>query len=131
MPDTEVVLPRRKRKPRVDKPRVGSKALDQIDTRLAEALAEKEAALTNVSKLVYWQDRLTRVNQEIESLIGYQQRLTGQTAAAIPFSSSPVVPIPWYIGAAVPTGVTSAPAKQPAPSGSNMADEIGSEVGFS
>lgn len=132
MPDTEI--PTRKRRTRVVKPKSSSMALDEIDRRLAEALSERTAAIANVSKLVYWQDRLTRVNQEIDSLIGFQQRLTGKTVTTEPrpadvqYTSTGV---PFVVGAGVPPGVTSVPTRQPAPSGTNVAETIGSETGFS
>lgn len=133
MPDTDTtVLPRRKRKTRVDKPRAGSKALAHIDARLAEALNERQVAISKVALLGYWEDRLTKVTQEIESLIGYQQRLSGNpmTAGTISVASTPGG-VPFVVGGQIPAGVTSVPAKQPSPSGANMADEIGTEAGFS
>lgn len=125
--------PRKRRKRGPNKPKATNLALEEIDRRLAEALTEKSAAMANVSKLLYWQDRLQRITQEIESLIGYQQRLTGQTSSIIPppiSVGSTTTGIPFVVGAPVPPGVTSAPVRQPAPSGTNLADTIGSEGGF-
>jgi hypothetical protein len=129
---------RQSRQPTPPKP--AAKLADaEIDTRLAQAIRDRSKAMQMVSKLAYWQDRLMRIEQEINSLIGFQQRLMGQSgqAAAVPISTFPppnFTPPPAYAGhlASISPEVTSIPTKvaNPKPSGGNVAD-IAGEGGFS
>lgn len=114
----------------------------EIDSRLAAAIRDRAKAMQMVSKLAHWQDRLARLEQEINSLIGFQQRLSGKTApdtaagvliAQVP-GFRPFEPPP-FAGrlADIPDGVTSIPTKvaNPKPSGSNVAEEFMNDKGFS
>ena len=128
MAETEAKTRRRKSRPPVVN---GGKAAAEIDNRLADALKDRAVALHNASKLGYWQDRVRDLNQEINELIGFQQRLSGQ--ASIP----PAPGLAAYPPAAAPGGViTSAPVSNQdgrpsqAPSGVNVAEVVGGEGGF-
>ena len=139
------------------KRRAGGKRTEQlanaeIDSRLAQAIRDRAQAIKQVSKLVHWQDRLMRLEQEINSLIGYKQRLSGNPesfATPVPqlgiASLTPPMPLMGYAGDARPVpqpqfpghlggnldGVTSIPTRQPKPTTPNQADAIGNEGGFS
>lgn len=125
----------RKRRPRQPN---GSAAMQEIDSRLAQALAERAVATKKVSALLYYQDRLTRLNQEIESLIGFQQRLMGLPAPApvvtvTPDDVSAKLVAAFSHTAEIPAGMGSMPTKRgpaPTPNG-NAADAVSSEGGFS
>lgn len=113
----------------------------EIDSRIAQAIRDRAEAMAKVSELVHWQDRLQRLEQEINSLIGFQQRLSGNHG--VPLAQvesgysrlrtgleSPAPPFSHL--AAIPDGVTSIPTKvsNPKPSGGNVAD-LADEGGFS
>lgn len=122
-----------------------SQANDEIDSRLAQAIRDRAKAMQMVSKLVHWQDRLARLEQEINSLIGFQQRLYGRSeipyqmpdgrqvdgSSLIITNIQPPTPFTGHLSP-IPDGVTSIPTKvaNPKPSGGNMAD-IAGEGGFS
>jgi hypothetical protein len=117
-------------------PKVASQSEIEIDSRLAQAIRDRAKAMAMVSKLVHWQDRLARLEQEINSLIGFQQRLTGQ----IDDSYKGVAPLmapagpPSFAGhlADIPPGVSSIPTKtaRATPSGGNVADQFLDDKGF-
>lgn len=108
----------------------------EIDARLAQAIRDRAQAMKQVSKLVHWQDRLARLEQEINSLIGFQQRLSGRAVDRVEMLP---VPAPVFLAPAnfgghltpIPDGVTSIPARQPKPTTPNQADTIAGEGGFS
>lgn len=116
-----------------------SLAKTEIDSRLAQAIRDRAKAMQQVSKLVHWQDRLARLEQEINSLIGFQQRLSGMPISTPEQQSSLVevlragIPMTSFGGhlAPIPDGVTSIPARQPKPTSPNQADVVGGEGGFS
>ena len=124
----------------------------EIDARIAQAIRDRAEAMVNVSKLVYWQDRLARIEQEINSLIGFQQRLSGKgqiDRVDIHGQTSdgrftpPLASVPPYSHLTPPTtygghmadisGVSSIPTKvaNPKPSHGNVAEIVGGEGGFS
>lgn len=117
------------------KAKATTRALDDVDQRIVVALAERDEASRKVSLLIYWQDRLQRVNQDIDSLISIQQRLSG-TVANPPVVVAPMPPpvnlaIPYSHTAAIPTGVSSVPRQaNPLPSGSNVAAEVEGDNDF-
>ena len=88
-----------------------------------------------VSKLAHWNDRLGRLEQEINSLIGYKQRLEngverveiyGQT------SDGRITPAPLFSHLnEIPDTVTSIPAKQSIVTKRNVAQISEGEGGFS
>ena len=136
-----------KQKRRVAGKRTEQLANAEIDNRLAQAIRDRSKAIQMVSRLVHWQDRLARLEQEINSLIGFQQRLTGQidrvdiygqtadgriTSAPIASALPGQLPAPFSHLNPIPDGVTSIPTKvaHPKPSGGNVADVAG-EGGFS
>jgi hypothetical protein len=99
--------------------------------------------MAKVSELVHWQDRLSRLENEINSLIGYQQRLSGQTRTTQQSvdeilrlrtgTEAPLVMPPTFSHLnPIPEGVTSVPTKvaSPKPSHGNAADLVGGEGGF-
>lgn len=111
-----------------------SKALTEIDTRLTAAIQLRSEALHKVSLLVYWQDKLARVTAEIDQLISYQRRLTGQPETTPHFpvggtGSNPAVP-GYSFNQDIPPNAGSIPAKLPKV-GPNAADQVRSEGGFS
>lgn len=120
------------------KEKTGNRALLDVDERIVLALAERDEASRKVSLLIYWQDRLARINQDIDMLIGIQQRLTGK----VPESNVTVSPIgaigvgsvgaiPYSHTAVIPSNISSVPRQaNPQPSGGNVADEVSSEGGF-
>lgn len=115
-----------------------SLAKTEIDSRLAQAIRDRAKAIQQVSKLVHWQDRLARLEQEINSLIVFQQRLSGRAVLAASvagytnLSASVDSPTPYPGHAApIPDGVTSIPARKPKPTSPNQADFVGGEGGFS
>jgi hypothetical protein len=125
------------------RPKPSSLANAEIDSRIAQAIRDRAEAMTRVSELIHWQDRLARLEQEINSLIGYQQRLSGVDRIDIHgatsdgrytpiLSSSPIQTAP-FAGhmAPIPEGVGSIPTKtpNPRPSGGNAVD-IAKEGGF-
>jgi hypothetical protein len=139
--------PRALRTPAPPKPLLPpSLALVEIDSRLAEAIRDRAEAMRMVSELVHWQDRLGRLEQEINSLIGFQQRLTGQAHSnpqwagieplldAHKSAAGTPIPAPTFSHLnPIPEGVTSVPTKvaNPKPSHGNVAATVGGEGGFS
>lgn len=127
-----------------------SLAEHEIDSRLAQCIIERSTALQKVSALNYWQGRLKQLDEEIRTLLSYQQALHGQivTTSNGPMpqffppgpppmeSSTPVVdPLklamePYSHAAPIPAGVGSIPAKKVVASGSNAADMVATEGGF-
>jgi len=103
-----------------------SQALSEIDRRLADAIVHRADALDKISQLMGWQERLSRLDREIETLINYMQRLTGQapTVALPPPVMPPTAAIP-YAHNTLPSGAGSIPARQPAPTPQgNAADMV-------
>jgi len=156
MSETEVT-PRPPRKPRADKGRKrnhvpkpsppGSKALDQIDSRLAEAIAEHAHAVKQLASLDSWQRRANVLQQEIDQLIDYSCRLRGMEPP-VQHSLDPRAEVdpmqvlkktmagPQYdFRNPVPEGVGSIPAgervKGPRPTSGNVGDVVTGEGGFS
>lgn len=129
----------RKRRPRQPKQPQAGAAQREIDSRLAEALSERAIALKKVSALVYYQDRLTRLNKEIDSLLSYQQRLMGIVSPTVvnvePTSTEELlakVSATYSHTEPIPPGIGSIPTKRgpaPTPNG-NAADVVGNEGGF-
>lgn len=124
--------------------KVGSKrSLEDVDHRIVVALAERDEASKKVSLLVYWQDRLARINADLDLLISVKQRLSGQIPLPSPLPASPGLPGPAYSGgpsltipyshtAIIPNNITSEPRQaNPLPSGANVAGEVEGEGGFS
>ena len=110
----------------------------EIAKNIAELLKDRAEASRNVSKLMYWQDRERRVTAEIHELIGFQQRLT-PGASPVPPAVPAMGAFPpgtagapggWAAWSGVPAGVGSIPAKQPASTSGNVAEEVGGEGGF-
>jgi hypothetical protein len=154
MSETEEA-PRPPRKPRADKgrkrnhvprpsPAPGSKALDQIDSRLAEAIAEHAHAVKQLASLDSWQRRANVLQQEIDQLIDYSCRLRGQDPP--PSRVHPVDPMQvlektmaassqYDFRNPIPEGVGSIPAgervKGPRPTSGNVSEIISGEGGFS
>ena|ERR1700746_2159484 len=152
MSETEET-PRPPRKPRADKGRKrnhiprptgapGSKALDQIDSRLAEAISEHAHAVKQLASLDSWQRRAHVLQQEIDQLIDYSCRLRGQEPP--PPRVHPVDPLqvleksmaatPTYdFRGEIPPGAGSIPAgervKGPRPTSGNV--DVSNEGGFS
>lgn len=124
---------------------VPSKALGEIDSRLARAIEDRAHAVDQASKITYWQQKIVALDQEINTLIDFSNRLTGQSRAP---TVHPVDPIdilrkttltgtvtPAYdFRNEVPPGVGSIPAgerqKGPRPSSGNAADAVKGEGGF-
>lgn len=123
------------------KEKSGNRALLDVDQRIVVALAERDEASRKVSLLIYWQDRLSRINSDIDMLISIQQRLSGQVPllpTTLPGQPVPLQPAPVSLGipyshtAVIPSNITSEPRQaNPLPSGANVADEVGGEGGFS
>lgn len=120
------------------RPPKASRALLDVDQRIVVALAERDEASRKVSLLVYWQDRLRRINQDLDVLISIQQRLSGQVP--IPLQLQPIQPdapsltvttptltIPYQHAAPISPSITSVPR----PSGVNVAGDVEGEGGFS
>ena len=124
---------------------VPPKALGEIDTRLAQAISDRAHAVDQASKITYWQQKIVALDQEINTLIDFSNRLTGQNRAP---AVRPIDPIdilrkttltgtvtPAYdFRNEVPPGVGSIPAgerpKGPRPSSGNAADAVKGEGGF-
>lgn len=121
------VRSRRRRQPKTP----GSAALAQIDKKLSAALDERTEAMRKVSLLVYWQDRLNKATQEVEYLIAAQQKLMGHPVdSVLPLPGNPA-PVPTgFRNAPFADGIGSIPAKQPAPTTGNVAEDVGTEGGF-
>lgn len=123
---------------RKDKEKTGNRALLDVDERIVLALAERDEASRKVSLLIYWQDRLARINQDIDMLIGIQQRLTGKVPEptmtgpqAVTVGVGTVGAIPYSHTAVIPPNISSVPRQaNPQPSGGNVADEVSGEGGF-
>jgi len=123
----------------VPRPKSSSLALAEIDGRLAQAVRDRAEAMGKVSELIHWQDRLQRLEQEINSLIGFQQRLSGNPepfVTPVPqLGIASLTPPTSYPGHMVDIGnVTSIPAgKEPkiTPSRGNVGPDIAGEGGFS
>ena len=151
MSETEET-PRPPRKPRADKGRKrnhvpkptpsGSKALDQIDSRLAEAISEHAHAVKQLASLDSWQRRANVLQQEIDQLIDYSCRLRGQQPP-VP-RIHPVDPreilektmaasAQYNFAGEIPPGAGSIPAservKGPRPTSENV--DVSGEGGFS
>jgi len=124
---------------------VPSKALGEIDSRLARAIEDRAHAVDQAAKITYWQQKIVALDQEINTLIDFSNRLTGQNKVP---TIHPVDPIdilrkttltgtvtPAYdFRNEVPPGVGSIPAgerqKGPRPSSGNAADAVKGEGGF-
>src|SRR6266404_8801703 len=124
---------------------VPPKALGEIDTRLAQAISERAHAVDQASKIVYWQQKIVALDQEINTLIDFSNRLTGQNRvpAVHPVDPMEVLRKTTLSGTVtpaydfrneVPAGVGSIPAgerqKGPRPSSGNAADQVKGEPGF-
>lgn len=125
---------------RKDNAKSGNRALLDVDERIVLALAERDEASRKVSLLIYWQDRLNRITQDIDMLLSIQQRLTGKAPEPVSQGSqfgptaigSPVGSIPYSHTATIPNNVSSVPRQpNPQPSGANVASDVESEGGFS
>lgn len=141
--DSEQASTGRTRKVRADKgvPRAGavpSKALAEIDRRLTQAIADRMEASKNVSKLVYWQQKVIALEQEINTLIGYAQQLSGKPA--VPPRIPQVDPMEvlaktsYSFTGDIPSNIGSIPASErprgPRPTSTNAGDEVKNEGGF-
>lgn len=134
MTDEATPKKRRGRKPNHS----DSQANAQIDQRLAEAIKERTKLHSAVSRLYSAQERLSRVEQEINSLVQLQQRLSGQSAPSLPAPLTPesfmvpgtVTPSPFTND--IPPGIGSIPAgpRQPKPTTANAGPSVAKEGGF-
>ena len=131
MPDE---APRKQRKTN----HTDSEASTQIDHRLAEAIKERTKLHAAVSRLYSAQEKLSRVEQEINSLVQLRQRLDGTVTAAeiqrMPTGIWPASNVSTYApGADMPAGVGSIPAnpRQPKPTTANAGPAVAKEGGFS
>src|SRR5437660_3152746 len=88
----------RKRKTRADKgikrkivpvQNIAPKALTVIEERIAKAITDRCQAVENSSKIAYWQQKVSMLDQEINTLIQYRRQLTGQESNLVP----PTVPV--------------------------------------
>lgn len=134
MPDEEVKTKRAyHRKPKVSPNHNGSKALAEIDNRLAQAIQERTKLHAEVSQLISAQERLSRVEQEINSLVQLQQRLVNPGASPMAEASPSSLPLPPDARLAQPfVGISSIPSPhQPKPTTANMGPELLKEGGFS
>ena len=151
--DSEQEPTGRRRKTRSDKGRprkaklnmpAPPKAIAEIDQRLAAAIAERTHAVQQVAKISYWQQKISALDQEINTLIGYTRQLT--TGAPFVPPVAPVDPIEllqkstysastYGFANDIPPTVGSIPAgervKGPRPNSPNAADDIRNEGGFS
>jgi len=124
---------------------VPPKALGEIDTRLAQAISERAHAVEQAAKVAYWQQKIVALDQEINTLIDFSNRLTGQNRvpAVHPVDPMEVLRKTTLSGTVtpaydfrneVPAGVGSIPAgerqKGPRPSSGNAADQVKGEPGF-
>lgn len=134
MPEEVVKLKRAyHRKPKVPQNPNGSKALAEIDNRLAQAIQERTKIHAEVSQLISAQERLSRVEQEINSLVQLQQRLVNPNAdPMVNVQTDPNGPMPDLRHTRPLTGITSIPApREPKPTTANMGPELLKEGGFS
>lgn len=124
-------------------------ANEQIDRRLAEAIKERTKFNSQVSRMIYAQERLSRVEQEINSLVQLQQRLKGNGTSATspemiiaqphpPFAeiSYATSTLPVRLtghNAELPLGIGSIPSgpRQPKPTTANAGPALSKEGGFS
>ena len=116
------------------RPRYGApQALEEVDRQLAHAIAQKPAYHEQLANLFAetsrTQQKLDRLNQQIQELISVQRQLDGESPVAVRNVAPPpeldarvagMVP-GWQKD--IPAGVGSIPAKQPKPSGGNAADQ--------
>src|SRR5882762_3192420 len=124
---------------------VPSKALGETDSRLARAIEDRAHAVEQASKVAYWQGKIIALDQEINTLIDFSNRLTGQNRAPASHAVDPIdilrkttltgTVTPTYdFRNEVPAGVGSIPAgerpKGPRPSSGNAADQVKGEPGF-
>lgn len=127
MPDE---APRKRRKAN----HTDSEASTQIDHRLAEAIKERTKLHAAVSRLYSAQEKLSRIEQEINSLVQLRQRLNGSDVTAIPSGypvQTPPSTVPFMPSTDVPAGVGSIPARQPKPTTANAGPAVAKEGGFS
>jgi hypothetical protein len=123
------------------RPRYGApKALEEVDRQLATAISQKpayhEQLSTLFSQTALTQQRLERLNQQIQELVNLQRQLDGEqgvtASTGVTFGPMTVprnvaslvdsVSAPMF--GEVPAGVGSIPAKQPAPNpGGNVAGD--------
>ncbi len=98
----------------------------EIDRRLAEAIKERTKLHKAVSRMMSAQERLSRVEQEINSLVQLRQRLNGSMpelpATPVPFEGFPIQEMP--------AGISSIPTRQPKATTENVAQKIAQEGGF-
>jgi hypothetical protein len=107
-----------------------SQANTEIDRRLAEAIKERTKLHAQVSKLYSAQERLGRVEQEINSLVHLQKQLDGTAVSPIPMPSLQTAPP--YSGHAteMPPGVGSIPTREPKGTTANAGPALKAEGGF-
>src|SRR6266481_6365473 len=79
----------RLQKPTVS-PAIPPKALGEIDTRLAQAISERAHAVDQATKIAYWQQKIVALDQEINTLIDFSNRLTGQNRAPASQAIDPI-----------------------------------------
>ena len=111
----------------------GKRAEYEIDSRLAQAIRDRADAMKKVAALSYWNTRLTQIEQEIQSLLGYQRSLSGAGPIPVPGSLASVsLPssIPYVMGADIPQTISSIPAKREIQLVPNAAELVAQEGGF-
>jgi len=132
MPD-EVVVPKPiRRKVFKPKPKPANTALREIDAQLTHAMQLRSQALHQVSELEGWQTKLARLTQEVDQLMAYRARLSGEaTPTAAPFTpQSTATSANHSFQKQIPPDVGSIPSGLPKAGPGNLAEAIKDEGGF-
>lgn len=125
------------------RPRYGApKAMEEVDRQLATAISQKpayhEQLATLFSQTALTQQRLERLNQQIQELVNLQRQLDGEGPAQVrtPDLDPRMVammpsPQPAPMFGEVPQGVASIPARQPKPTpNGNAAEQVKGDRGW-
>jgi hypothetical protein len=131
LPSVTGKLPRRRAVETKQKRQRKSGAAATIDRQLSEALQERKDVGKKLCEAAGLQARYQQLSAEINELLGMQSRMSGDpgivpTGVSYGPTSSPT----FSLGAPIPSGVGSIPARTPAPATANVAENVGKEGGF-
>jgi hypothetical protein len=127
------VVPRKRRATAVEtkqKRHRKSGAAATIDRQLSEALQERKDVGKRLCEAAGLQARYQQLSAEINELLGMQSRMNGVGDTVTVLPPLPSLAPAFSIGAPIPSGVGSIPARTPAPATANVAENIEKEGGF-
>jgi hypothetical protein len=131
------VVPRKRRATAVEtkqKRHRKSGAAATIDRQLSEALQERKDVGKRLCEAAGLQARYQQLSAEINELLGMQNRMNGSPSVEVfppvNYGAGSTLAPNFSLGAPVPPGVGSIPARTPAPATANVAEKVAVEGGF-